>query len=49
MFLVKFTQIKMDLTIFEKQGERGNIFMVAYIKISLKLGLQNLYKVCLGA
>ena len=39
MFWVKFTQKmhKTEVTIFEKKGERGQIYMVIYIKISMKV------------
>ena len=41
MFWVKVTQKmkKTDITIFKKLGERGKIYTVTYIEISMKLEL----------
>ena len=37
-----------ELSSFKKKGGGGKIYMVTHIKISIKLGLINKYKVCFG-
>ena len=38
-----------DITSFQEIMGRGKIYRVTYIKINMKLGLLNVYKVCFGA